>query len=107
MRLIDADTENERLLDFIVQNDNRIQYAIEHKDIVMLETIFFDYFEGQTIAYDVNKVMGNLKDSAIAHAIVGQQCEAEGFIIRSVEERAISRGLNVAIEIVKRGMVYE
>lgn len=48
MRLIDADIENQRLLDFIAQNDSGIQYAIEHKDMTMLEDIFFDYFEGQT-----------------------------------------------------------
>ena len=61
MRLIDADKENERLLDFIAQNDAGIQYALEHKDMTMLEDIFFDYFEGQTIAYDVDKVIERLK----------------------------------------------
>lgn len=47
MRLIDADTENERLLDFIAQHDSGIQYAIEHKDMTMLEDIFLDYFNEQ------------------------------------------------------------
>ncbi len=57
MKLIDADAENERLLDFIAQNDSGIKYAIEHKDMTMLEDIFFDYFNSQTTAYDVDKVV--------------------------------------------------
>ncbi len=61
MRLIDADKENERLLDFIAQNDSGIQYAIEHKDMTMLEDIFFDYFAGQTMAYDLDKVTDRIK----------------------------------------------
>ena len=56
----------------------------------------------QPTAYDVDKVVEDLKDSAIAHTIVGQEFEAAEFIISAAEERAISRGLNVAIEIVKR-----
>lgn len=60
MRLIDADKENERLLDFIAQNDAGIQYALEHKDMTMLEDIFFDYFEGQTIAYNIDKVIDRI-----------------------------------------------
>lgn len=54
MRLIDADLENEKLLDFIAQNDSAIQYAIEHKDMTILEDIFFEYFEAQKTAYDVD-----------------------------------------------------
>lgn len=56
----------------------------------------------QPIAYDVDKVVADLKDSAIAHAMAGQKFEAEEFIISSTEERAISRGLNMAVEIVNR-----
>lgn len=62
MRLIDADKENERLLDFIVQNDVGIQYALEHKDMTMLEDILFDYFVGQTIAYNMDKVVKKLEE---------------------------------------------
>lgn len=62
MRLVDADVENERLLDFIAQNDIGIQYAIEHKDMTILEDIFFDYFDGQAIAYDVDRVVGQLEE---------------------------------------------
>lgn len=61
MRLVDADAENERLLDFITQNGSGIQYAIGHKDLTMLEDIFFDYFNSQPTAYDVDKVVEQLE----------------------------------------------
>lgn len=60
MRLIDADTENCKLLDFIAEHDSSIQYAIEHKDREMLEDIFLDYFESQKVAYDVDGVVEQL-----------------------------------------------
>lgn len=65
MRLIDADVENERLLDFIAQNDSGIKYAIEHKDITMLEEIFFDYFETQKTAYDLESVIVQLEEKIL------------------------------------------
>ncbi|MCM1183561.1 MAG: hypothetical protein NC337_09320 [Roseburia sp.] len=40
----DADTEKERLLDFMAQHDNSIIYALENKDMTILEDIFFDFF---------------------------------------------------------------
>lgn len=39
MKLIDADEENSKLLQFIAQHDTPIQYAIEHNDMEMLENI--------------------------------------------------------------------
>lgn len=62
MRLVDADTENERLLDFIAQNDSGIKYAIEHKDMAMLEDIFSDYFNGMSVAFDIDKVVKKIED---------------------------------------------
>ena len=62
MRLVDADTENERLLDFIAQNDSGIKYAIERKDMTMLEDIFFDYFNGMSVAYDTDKIVKKIED---------------------------------------------
>lgn len=61
MRLINADTENGKLLDFIAEHDTSIQYALEHKDMTILEDIFFEYFEAQKIAYDVDKVVEEIK----------------------------------------------
>lgn len=61
MRLIDADVENSNLLDFIAEHDTGIQYALEHKDMTMLEDIFFEYFEAQKTAYDVDKVVEQLE----------------------------------------------
>lgn len=47
MRLIDVGHEIERLLDFIMQNNTGIQYAIEHKNKEMLSDILFFYFDSQ------------------------------------------------------------
>ena len=65
MRLIDADTENERLIDFIAQNDSAIKYAIEHKDMTMLEDIFCDYFEGQATANCTCNCTGCIHDESV------------------------------------------
>lgn len=59
--------------------------------------------EEQPTAYNVDKVIAELKESAIVHAIVGQQYEAADCIDQAAVERAIERGIYVAIEIVKRG----
>ncbi len=88
MRLIDADSANERLLDFIAQNDSGIQFAIEHKDMTMLEGIFFDYFEGQPTAYDVDKVVEQLK-----------KCRRESVVIAPIS------AFEEAIDIVKSGYI--
>lgn len=88
MRLIDADSANERLLDFIAQNDSGIQFAIEHKDMTMLENIFFDYFEGQPTAYGVDKVVEQLK-----------KCRRESVVITPIS------AFEEAIDIVKYGYI--
>ena len=88
MRLIDADSANERLLDFIAQNDSGIQFAIEHKDMTMLEGIFFDYFEGQPTAYDVDKVVEQLK-----------KCRRGSVVITPIS------AFEEAIDIVKSGYI--
>lgn len=59
--------------------------------------------EEQPTAYNVDKVIADLKESAIAHTIVGQQYEADDCIDKAAVERAIGQGINVATEIVKRG----
>lgn len=95
MRLIDADIENEKLLDFIAEHDTGIQYAIEHKDMTMLEDIFFEYFEAQQIAYDVDKVVEQLdKKLHNYYPSIDHYC---------LSEKAIRH--SDAIEIVKSGGV--
>ncbi len=64
MRLIDADRENGRLLDFIAEHDVEIQNALEHKDRTLLEDIFNEYFNEQSTAYDVDKVVEQLEDES-------------------------------------------
>lgn len=90
MRLIDADTENGKLLDFIAGHDISIQYALEHKDMKMLEDIFFEYFEAQPTAYDVDKVVEQIENI--------MQDEAIRFVDQAVRE---------SVNIVKAGGVNE
>lgn len=98
MRLIDADVENGKLLDFVAEHDTAIQYAIEHKDRGMLEDIFSEYFETQKIAYGVEEVLEQLEDSAY-----WTQCtfDEDGYSNDDSEEVI---ELQKAIEIVKSGM---
>ena len=53
MRLIDAD----ELMDFISEHAEQIQYAIEHKDMEILESLIKQI----PTAYDVDKVLEQLK----------------------------------------------
>lgn len=52
MRLIDAD----ELMDFISEHAEQIQYAIEHKDMEILESLIKQI----PTAYDVDKVVEKL-----------------------------------------------
>lgn len=70
MRLIDADVENGKLLDFVAEHDNAIQYTLEHKDMTMLEDIFFEYFEAQKIAYDAEKVIHQIRKAKDEYGMV-------------------------------------
>ncbi len=94
MRLIDADAENGKLLDFIAEHDIDIQYALEHKDMAMLEDIFFEYFEAQQAAYDVDRVVGQFEESR------NIQYRQDGSMLSA--RRDIS--IDTAIEIVKAGV---
>lgn len=94
VRLIDADAENGKLLDFIAEHDSAIQYAIVHKDMTILEDIFFEYFEAQKTAYDLDKVVEQLEDC------IADTTESETGI-------AASWAYKGAIEIVKAGGVNE
>jgi len=107
MKLVDSDVENGKLLDFITEHDTGIQYALAHKDITMLEDIFFEYFEAQKTAYDVDKVVEQLEEKALEHAINGQQYGEDGYDTHENAEQAIKQGIEEAIEIVKSGGISD
>lgn len=94
MRLIDADKENERLLDFIAEHDVAIQNALEHKDMTLLEGIFDEYFIEQPTAYDVDKVVEQLETMKNHKGFAG-----------TLQEMFYDLGIDEVIEIVKGGGV--
>lgn len=63
MRLIDTDN----LRNFMVEHAERIQYAIEHKDGEILESLINQI----PIAYDVDKVVEQLEDRSTLSRPVG------------------------------------
>lgn len=101
MRLIDADAENERLLDFIAQNDSGIEFAIEHKDMTILEDIFFDYFNDQHTVYDVDKVAQRLEEKILEIKDQLMHTSDEDMAVRL---RCKMHGLDEALEIVRAGI---
>lgn len=101
MRLIDADAENERLLDFIAQNDSGIGFAIEHKDMTILEDIFFDYFNDQHTVYDVDKVAQRLEEKILEIKDQLMHTSDEDMAVRL---RCKMHGLDEALEIVRAGI---
>lgn len=88
MRLIAADN----LRDFMVEHAEQIQYAIEHKDGEILESLINQI----PIAYDVDKVVEQL----------GKKQNNKGFG-GTIQEIFYDLGLEDAIEIVKGGEVNE
>ena len=55
----------------------------------------------QPVAYDLDKVIEDLEDSALAHAMNGHTYGADGYDSLEKEEWAIKRGIEVSIAIVK------
>lgn len=88
MRLIDAD----ELMDFISEHAEQIQYAIEHKDMEILESLIKQI----PTAYDVDKVVQKLNEQQNNKGFGG-----------TLQEMFYDSGLDAAIEIVKRGGVNE
>ena len=98
MRLINVD----KLMDFISEHSEEIQYAIEHKDEEMLETILKEI----PTSYDVEKIIEKLNDNCEKHKNEMQKEENEtdnysSYII--AEEHGCIIGLQEAIKIVKGG----
>lgn len=84
MRLIDAD----ELMDFISEHAEQIQYAIEHKNMEILESLIKQI----PTAYDVDKVVEQLEDRSKEYN--------SGVRLHGKPEEIIT---NEAIEIVKGG----
>ena len=84
MRLIDAD----ELMDFISEHAEQIQYAIEHKDMEILESLIKQI----PTAYNVDKVVEQL----------GKKQNNKGFG-GTIQEIFYDSGLEDAVEIVKGG----
>lgn len=84
MRLIDAD----ELMDFISEHAEQIQYAIEHKDMEILESLMKQI----PTAYDVDKVVQKLNELQNNKGFGG-----------TLQEMFYDSGLDAAIEIVKGG----
>lgn len=100
MRLIDAD----ELMDFISEHAEQIQYAIEHKDMEILESLIKQI----PTAYNVDKVveeLGRLKETEQNRK---DECDEEGYgdaeqIFSDGESRGKFRAYIKAIEVVKAG----
>ena len=87
MRLIEAD----ELMDFISEHAEQIQYAIEHKDMEILESLIKQI----PTAYDVDKVLEQLKNEKEFWSDANAHNKEIG------EQKA--RSYEHAIEIVKGG----
>lgn len=98
MRLIEAD----ELMDFISEHAEQIQYAIEHKDMEILESLIKQI----PTAYDVDKVLEQLEDKVKEYDERIEKRKGANFFdeterIKQFDERAW--GIENAIEIVKGG----
>ena len=87
MRLIDTD----ELMDFISEHAEQIQYAIEHKDMGILESLIKQI----PTAYDVDKVLEQLEVG------LANECVYER------DQKVYTEAIRCAIEIVKGGGVNE
>lgn len=100
MRLIEAD----ELMDFISEHAEQIQYAIEHKDMEILESLI----KQMPTAYDVDKVveeLGRLKETEQNRE---DECDEEGYgdaeqIYSDGESRGKFKAYIKAIKVVKGG----
>lgn len=103
MRLIDADIENEKLIDFITQHDVGILFALEHKDMTMLEDIFFEYFSEQETAYNLENIIKQLEENTEAARMRYSACDAEKLKCMNFRYAAQYRESEKCLNIVKAG----
>lgn len=92
MRLIDAD----ELMDFISEHAEQIQYAIEHKDMEILESLIKQI----PTAYDVDKVLEQLKIEEKLAEEEKKRCSCCS-TTQWEEAKGYANGISVAIDIVK------
>lgn len=55
-------------------------------------------------AFDLQKLIEQLEDRALEHAINGQQYGEDGYSIHEAKEQGIQQGIEIAIEILKSGV---
>lgn len=100
MRLIEAD----ELMDFISEYAEQIQYAIEHKNMEILESLIKQI----PTAYDVDKVIKELERLKETEQNRQDECDEEGYgdaeqIFSDGESQGKFRAYIKAIEVVKAG----
>ena len=92
MRLIEVD----ELMDFISEHAEQIQYAIEHKDMEILESLI----KQKPTAYDVDKVLEQLKIEEKLAEEEKKRCSCCS-TTQWEEAKGYANGISVAIDIVK------
>lgn len=92
MRLIEAD----ELMDFISEHAEQIQYAIEHKNMEILESLIKQI----PTAYDVDKVLEQLEIEEKLAKEEKKRCSCYS-ITQWEEAKGYANGISVAIDIVK------
>ena len=92
MRLIEAD----ELMDFISEHAEQIQYAIEHKDMEILESLIKQI----PTAYNVDKVLEQLKIEEKLAEEEKKRCSCYS-TTQWEEAKGYANGISVAIDIVK------
>lgn len=92
MRLIEAD----ELMDFISEHAEQIQYAIEHKNMEILESLIKQI----PTAYDVDKVVEQLKIEEKLAKEEKKRCSCCS-TTQWEEVKGYANGISVAIDIVK------
>lgn len=86
MRLIDAD----ELMDFISEHAEQIQYAIEHKDMEILESLMKQI----PTAYDVDKVTHEINNK-IQKLDAKQQLFIENGLLNMADKMASKIGIYI------------
>lgn len=86
MRLIDAD----ELMDFISEHAEQIQYAIEHKDMEILESLIKQI----PTAYDVDKVTHEINNK-IQKLDAKQQLFIENGLLNMADKMASKIGIYI------------
>lgn len=96
MRLIDVDDLIRKLEVFESKKDKKEHYYFTFKGMKEL-------LKNTPTAYNLDKVVEQLEEKALEHAINGQQFEADGWDNHANNEYEIRDAYDKAIEIVKTG----